>query len=325
MDNAKIDKKILTIFSELFINIELLKEQKKEKEENNRINNFKSASDFIEKYKIDKQNNNDFKFDTDVISKILLKCTNDSTVYRNFKTDLNGVFDKLYNLSEKENYFWHNCSLIVYQNHFLKFKNHYLKLFPTKSFVDFLEYELNYYFCLIRNPQELIYEIPIQDYFLNLEYRYFLNGQNKMRITYNKIDKVRFLKSKLLEEGYESFIEKNRVHIKKIEVFKPLIEKNHIEETLTKKDLPAFDVLDRYELIKELKIDKLIHNLDTSQRSKYKVLALLMGIHPESARKLMTNKYPKLKSKEEIAELCSEANNNVSLFFTNPLNNIKIP
>jgi hypothetical protein len=50
-----------------------------------------------------------------------------------------------------------------------------------------------------------------------------------------------------------------------------------------------------------------------------------MGIHPESARKLMTNKYPKLKSKEEIAELCSEANNNVSLFFTNPLNNIKIP
>jgi len=144
----------------------------------------------------------------------------------------------------------------------------------------------------------------------NIENHYLVENMNVFNID-DKAFPVEALKN--LMDNFQSLVVQNQAF------------QEYPEQSLNIKDLPEFDVLDRYELVKELKIDNIIHNLDTSQKSKYKVLALIMGVHPETTRKLVTNSYPKLKSKEEINSLIFEANKNVKHFLNNPINNIKIP
>ncbi|TPV31946.1 hypothetical protein FJ651_14125 [Paucihalobacter ruber] len=319
-----INERVLNLFSRLFINIELLKDRELNKEDQNKIKNFDSVNEYIKQFKQSNEFNNEIKFDDNEISKAILKYLNPSTAYRNYKTELNRIFDKILDFSEKNNYYWHNCSIKVYENHFHNIKESYFKHFPREDYINFLEYECNFQFNP-RNTEDHIYQTDIPDYFLHLNYHEFLNGKNRQVISSNRVKKIHFLKLKLEKEGYVAEHTNNGIRINKKNILNPTEKESNVEVPLKLKDIPEFDNLERFELIKKLKIDNLIHNLDASQRSKYKVLALIMGIHPDNARKLLTNKYPKLKSNEEINVLIKEAKKNVEHFLNNPINNIKIP
>ena len=92
---------------------------------------------------------------------------------------------------------------------------------------------------------------------------------------------------------------------------KPNIESKTIElaketkiiETpdLTLKDIPKFNLQQRYEIFTQLGYDKAIHTLETSKSSKNKILALLMGISVDNAKHLINGTYKKFKP-EHIEE-----------------------
>ena len=70
---------------------------------------------------------------------------------------------------------------------------------------------------------------------------------------------------------------------------------------LTLKDIPKFNLQQRYEIFTQLGYDKAIHTLDTSKSSKNKILALLMGISVDNAKHLINGTYKEFKP-EHIGE-----------------------
>jgi hypothetical protein len=70
---------------------------------------------------------------------------------------------------------------------------------------------------------------------------------------------------------------------------------------LTLKDIPNFNLQQRYEIFTQLGYDKAIHTLDTSKGSKNKILALLMGISVDNAKHLINGTYKEFKP-EDIEE-----------------------
>jgi hypothetical protein len=78
---------------------------------------------------------------------------------------------------------------------------------------------------------------------------------------------------------------------------KPQRKKQIIIETLdlTLKDIPNFNLQQRYEIFTQLGYDKAIHTLDTSKGSKNKILALLMGISVDNAKHLINGTYKEFK------------------------------
>jgi hypothetical protein len=70
---------------------------------------------------------------------------------------------------------------------------------------------------------------------------------------------------------------------------------------LTLKDIPNFNLQQRYEIFTQLGYDKAIHTLDTSKSSKNKIIALLMGISVDNAKHLINGTYKEFKP-EDIEE-----------------------
>jgi hypothetical protein len=61
------------------------------------------------------------------------------------------------------------------------------------------------------------------------------------------------------------------------------------------KDIPNFNLQQRYEIFTQLGYDKAIHTLDTSKSSKTKILALIMGISVDNAKHLINGTYKEFK------------------------------
>lgn len=79
-------------------------------------------------------------------------------------------------------------------------------------------------------------------------------------------------------------------------------EVNTIEiNTLNLKNIPKFNLQQRYKIFTQLGYDKAIHTLDTSKSSKNKILALIMGISVDNAKHLLNNTYKEFKP-EDIEE-----------------------
>ncbi|MBU3010530.1 hypothetical protein KO506_03890 [Polaribacter vadi] len=73
---------------------------------------------------------------------------------------------------------------------------------------------------------------------------------------------------------------------------------------LSIKDIPKFNLLQRFYLFKLLGVETSIHQLKTDiQGSKYKVLASIMGISPDNAKKLIGNSYKKGITEKDKAEV----------------------
>jgi len=97
---------------------------------------------------------------------------------------------------------------------------------------------------------------------------------------------------------------------------KPEPKEELITETpdLSLKNIPSFNLQQRYYLFTKLHLDKIIHKIEVDkQSSKHKILALLMGISPDNAKHVLNNSYTKLSTtkKEEVDEYL--LNNNIKL------------
>ena len=71
------------------------------------------------------------------------------------------------------------------------------------------------------------------------------------------------------------------------------------EEDLQLSGLPKLNVQQRFELFKRLGFDDIISKLDTDkQMSKYKILAIIMGINPDNAKQLHNRTYKEISEKD---------------------------
>jgi len=72
---------------------------------------------------------------------------------------------------------------------------------------------------------------------------------------------------------------------------------------LNLKEIPKFNLQQRFNLFEKLGFDEKIHSIDTEkQTSKHKILALLMGINPDNAKHLLNNTYKEI-SEDDVAEI----------------------
>ncbi|MCM4151542.1 hypothetical protein DHD05_08070 [Arenibacter sp. N53] len=237
--------------------------------------------------------------------------------------ELNILYEQFLKTAEENNLFWNYCSERIYTLNFKNFEKSFFTTIPNAKRIEFLFYEIS---ALSREENIKIFthsEFEL-DFTVGFNIDKHLSEEHLVRIQFENKRKIEFVEEEIKNEGYHVVYHENGIELKKI-TKEDLSDEEFLEEPLKIKDLPLFDTLDRFTLIKELKIDDIIHNLETSQKSKYKVLALIMGIHPDNARKLLTNKYPKLKTKEEYSVLRKAANSNVQAFLNNPNNDIKIP
>jgi hypothetical protein len=70
------------------------------------------------------------------------------------------------------------------------------------------------------------------------------------------------------------------------------------------KDIPKFNLQQRYEIFTQLGFDNTISKIKTDkQGSRYKILALLMGISPDNAKKLMGNSYKDGITENDLEEI----------------------
>ena len=253
------------------------------------------------------------------------------THIKDCKLKLNLTFEDLYRFSNENNYFFCYSTLNTYKFYFESFFWNFKKITGENEKLQYFKHEYEYHINFQRNNfllnndnrTNFIHRTRFNDHFAYLDIYPYLFETNKLKIKFENEKVLNYLKEKIHEQGFKVKEKNGKISFKNNT--QNIHPSDEVDESLTQKDLPNFDNLDRFELLKELKIDNIIHNLDTSQKSKYKVLALIMGTHPDTARKLLTNKYPKLKSKESIANLVLEANKNVKHFLNNPINNIKIP
>lgn len=77
------------------------------------------------------------------------------------------------------------------------------------------------------------------------------------------------------------------------------------------KDIPSFNLQQRYDIFKRLGFDIKILQIDTNkQTSTHKILALIMGISPDNAKHLLNNTYKdyKLEDKEDLEEYFAKIN-----------------
>lgn len=79
-------------------------------------------------------------------------------------------------------------------------------------------------------------------------------------------------------------------------------EKQSIKEepVLKRKGIPKFNLQQRYSLFEQLGFDSVIHTLNTKEKSpKHKILAIILGISPDSAKHLMNGSYTPLTSEHQ--------------------------
>ncbi len=134
-----------------------------------------------------------------------------------------------------------------------------------------------------------------KDYFLFVPYRKYFTEENKTFFNLEKIKKIGFLKNELGQMGYgvELYTIGNSTKVKIIE-----LESSKLER-LSLSGLPNFNLRQRYELFRKLGFEDIITKLNTTkQMSKYKIIALIMGINPDNAKQLQNKTYSELKLKD---------------------------
>lgn len=237
---------------------------------------------------------------------------------------INDLFNEIIDFSNNHNLYWVYCNEKIYKSKLNKFKS---KLSPESGIemIDILEEEINFYINKGKFKGGL-YHVPFfKKSFICLDFQKYLYKENVFKIKALVRKHIDILTSEIENEGFELNVVAGEIQLTKMTKNDSSFHSIPIEDALTLKDLPEFDILDRFELLKELGIDSIIHNIDTPfQRSRYKVLALILGCHPENARKLISSTYPKQRTKEERITLRKLAKKNVASFFKNSINNIKI-
>jgi hypothetical protein len=215
--------------------------------------------------------------------------------YQKIAKDINDIVMVIHNFSDTINYFWKDCSVEVYQNHYNLIKIKYLKKYVNANEIDFLLNEYQYFLDENNIDTNTAHsEVRSHDYLSAVNYQKFLNYDNKQFFLLLNKRKIEFLKTEIDKLGYSIKI-KEKGDKQKISLIKiPTI----LEPDLQLKDLPNLNVQQRYELFRRLGIDKIIDTLDTSQMSKYKIMGIILNLSPDNTKKLYNRSYKELTDKD---------------------------
>lgn len=233
----------------------------------------------------------------------------------------NGLIMMMYQFCEDNLLFWHNCSVDIYKNFYGGFIQTYLEKYPNSTITDFLKNEYNYFYSdkiNNYNPLHNASESDFEDLLQLSKYETILNNENTEFFKIVKQRKLDFIASKIYENGYTVEVIQTRKSYK-INL-KPIIERkidiyNDEETTLNLSQLPTYNIKERYEILIKLGFENTLSTLDTSKGSKNMLLALIMGISVDNAKKLLDGTY-KLNSDIEKNKLKKvEITSEIEAFF----------
>jgi archaellum component FlaC len=215
--------------------------------------------------------------------------------YSKIVKDINDIVMLIHTVTNDINYFWKDCSFEVYQNHYNLIKIKYLQKHVDANEIDFILNEYQYFLDEENLDTNTAHsEVRSHDYLSSVNFRKFLNYDNKQFFSLINKRKIEFLKSEIDKLGYSVEIkeigEKQKISLIKI----PSI----LEPDLQLKELPNFNVQQRYELFRRLGFDKIIDTLDTSQMSKYKIMGVILNLSPDNTKKLYNRSYKELTDKD---------------------------
>lgn len=132
----------------------------------------------------------------------LNRINNLSELGENCISQLNDDFDELWKLSDEKNYYWHFCSLKVYEHHYEDFKKEFLNKLPEAELEDFFEHEINYILSSRDSQDAFNHTREIKDYFLTLNYYEYLSKKNKLKINIVNKQKGEFLIGEAFKSGH---------------------------------------------------------------------------------------------------------------------------
>ncbi len=216
--------------------------------------------------------------------------------YTKIKEEINDMILLIFDFSKREKYFWKDCPTEVYINSFKNIKTYFLESNSFSNELDFIKNEIEYFLSdndLDTNLSHL--NEQSNDYLALVNYRKFLSRETSQLFQLEKMKKIQFLRNELKKLGHldETYAVGDNLKIKliQLEEFK--------EEDLQLSGLPKLNVQQRFELFKRLGFEDIISKLDTDkQMSKYKILALIMGINPDNAKQLHNRTYKEISDKD---------------------------
>ncbi len=215
--------------------------------------------------------------------------------YSKIVKDINDIVMLIFKVTDDINYFWKDCSVEVYQNHYKLIKIKYLQKYVNANEIDFLLNEYQYFLDEENIDNNTAHsEVRSHDYLSSVNFRKFLNYDNRQFFSLINRRKIEFLKSEIDKLGYLVEI-KGKGDKQKITLIKI---PTALEPDLQLKDLPNLNVQQRYELFRRLGFDKIIDTLDTSQMSKYKIMGIILNLSPDNTKKLYNRSYKELTDKD---------------------------
>jgi hypothetical protein len=217
------------------------------------------------------------------------------SIYSKIVKDINDIVMLIYEVTNDINYFWKDCSVEVYQNHYNLIKIKYLQKYVNANEIDFLLNEYQFFLNEENIDNNTAHsEVRSHDYLSSVNFRKFLNYDNRQFFSLINRRKIDFLKTEIDKLGYSVEI-KGKGDKQKIGLIKiPTV----LEPDLQLKDLPNLNVQQRYELFRRLGFDKIIDTLDTSQMSKYKIMGVILNLSPDNTKKLYNRSYKELTDKD---------------------------
>jgi len=213
--------------------------------------------------------------------KTILIDSEGNNLFKKFNDSLNIGFSKLFKFSHKNNIFFDLCSSIVYENTFENRFNDFQNEFIDVKKIEFIERE---------------YDIIINTFFI---YKKRVNwGVKELELLKNaEIKKINFLETLLVGNGCTSKTTYVGNDFMVSGYLKVAITENRNETPIpikpkTNKSLmfegTNLNIKDRYRILnKVLDFDKKVHPLNIGELEKYQLLAYILGIDKDNARKLM--------------------------------------
>lgn len=212
---------------------------------------------------------------------------------------INQLIRGAYVVFEQDNRFWHNSSIDVYKNYYEILKDNYKKKYPDSEAIDFLKNEYTFFSNEDINGLNTTHNtIAIYDKLRIVDYVSRLNIDNKEFFNVVRQRKLDFVAGEIEKLGYRIEITKKK-KVKVVKASEPLPENLDADVELEISNIPNYNIEQRFELFKQLGFEKLLTGIDTSQKSKNMIVALLMGISVDNAKKLLNGTYKKSRDPEK--------------------------
>ncbi|NQY11211.1 MAG: hypothetical protein HRT71_17070 [Flavobacteriales bacterium] len=175
-------------------------------------------------------------------------------------------------------------------------KSRYFEKFEHATELDLLKNEYEFYLNGDKTGSNFAHtQLRSESQLSLLTYKRFLNGENLEFFKLQDKRKIEFLEEEIDKLGYLVNIdysgETARVSFFHIET--------EAEKELNLKGLPDLTVRQRYAVFQQLGFRKRIDEWDLKSKDKYDLMAVILNINPDNAKKLYGNTYKQLTSKDD--------------------------